>query len=92
MFKKISPQKVKHSNGFTVEVADRHSVEYSDMNYRVRIEADFGPADVGIYFGSLTVIAGNRKGVALSRAEREDLANRIILALREMGSQVELLP
>jgi len=54
MFASISPQKVKHSSGFIVQVADRCTVEYIDGKRKACITVDFAPLGSSIYKDTLT--------------------------------------
>jgi hypothetical protein len=48
MFTKLAPQKVKHSDGYLVQVANRQCVEYVEPHRKAMIEVDFGNS-VGVY-------------------------------------------
>jgi hypothetical protein len=91
MFRRISPQKVQHSDGYIVQVADRYTVEYLDENYQARIEADFGAMDVGVYLRSLVVKDRSGAEINLSSAECDKIFERIVSGLEAMGSPVERL-
>lgn len=90
MFKKISPQKVQHSDGYTVQVADRYTVEYFDEHCRARIEVDFGES-VGVYFRTLLVKDNNGAELNLSLSESDIIFDRIVAGIKAMGSSVERL-
>jgi hypothetical protein len=90
MFLKISPQKVKHSDGYIVQVADRYTVEYLDENYQARIDVDFG-VDVGVYLHSLVVKDRSGAEINLGTVECDKVYERIVSGIEAMGSQVERL-
>lgn len=53
MFQRLAPQRVQHSSGFIVQIADRETVEYLDGARSARITVDF--ADLtGVYEDTLT--------------------------------------
>lgn len=91
MFRKVSPQKIQHSDGYVVQVADRYSVEYLDENYRASVNVDFGPANVGVYLHSLVVKGRSGTEVHLCSIECDKVFERIVAGLEAMGSPVERL-
>jgi len=90
MFTVISPQKVKNSDGYIVQVANRYTVEYSDDDYTVAIEVDFG-VTLGLYKN--TLVASNKSNfeVTLNQVQYQKILDRIVKGLEAMGSQVEQL-
>lgn len=90
MINNISPQKVQHSDGYTVQVADRFTVEYLDAHCQARIEVDFGET-VGVYFSTLVVKNNNGAELNLNLSESEVIFDRIVAGIQAMGSPVERL-
>lgn len=90
VFTKLAPQKVRHSSGFTVQVADRGTLEYLDGDCDVLVDADFGTT-VGIYANSLRLKEGSRSSMPLTPNERELILNRILAGAQALGVQPELL-
>jgi uncharacterized protein YciU (UPF0263 family) len=89
MFKKINPQKVESSDGYTVQVADRNHVEYLETARKADVEVDFG-ITVGVYARTLR---GWMDGSGLSPikvSEKALVLKRIVAGLEAMGSKVEL--
>lgn len=90
MFTKLSPQKVRDSLGYIVQVGDRHSVEYIEDARKATVEVDFG-GSVSVYGDTLSdwLIAGGRE--RMEQAERAEILHRIAAGLAAMGSKVELV-
>jgi hypothetical protein len=89
MFTKLAPQKVRHSSGYVVQVANRESVEYLEAERRAVIGADFG-VTVGVYANTLKewlIPEGKMEMTALDQAE---IVRRIVAGLEAMGSTVEV--
>lgn len=94
MFKKLGPQKVQHLDGYTVEVADRYSVEYFDDHCRARIDVDFGPTDIAIYLHSLTLQDGDGSTITITdptSVQQNQIIERVVLGLKAMGCQVKCI-
>ena len=89
MFQIISPQKVQHSDGYIVQVADRYALEYLDKNYQARVEVDFG-TNVGVYRDSLHILTMDGGAVQIDTVERETIFRRIISGIEAMGNKVEI--
>jgi hypothetical protein len=85
MFTKLSPQKVKHSDGYIVQVANRFAVEYLSENITASVSVDFG-MDVGVYCNTLRDL---KAGGIISGDEGELVISRIIAGLEAMGCKVE---
>jgi hypothetical protein len=85
----ISPQKVKSSNGYIVQVANRYTVEYLDDHYTVTIKVDFG---VTIGLDKNTLVARNKSNfeVILNQTQYQQILDRLVKGLEAMGSQVEI--
>lgn len=87
MFTHLTPQKVRHSLGYVVQVADRTTVEYLDQNQQVLIEADFG-SSIGIYEKTLRFFENGKETNIDSK--RKIILDRIVAGLQAMGSTVEI--
>lgn len=90
MFRKISLQKVQHSDGYIVQVADRYAVEYLDEICQARIAVDFG-ADAGVYLRTLVVKDKSGAEIHLGSVECGRIIERIVSGIEAMGSSVERL-
>ena len=90
MFTKLSPQKVRHSAGYIVQVGDRHTVEYVEDGREAVVEVEFG-ACVTVYENTLRcwLVAGHEAPMEQSR--RTEVLSRISAGLAAMGSRVELV-
>lgn len=82
MFTKLSPQKVRHTSGYIVQVIDRFHVEYIHGNNRAVAEVEFAPI-VGLYRNSLIILSG-------LEGDRDVILKRIVSGLEEMGAAVEV--
>ena len=89
MFSKDSAQKISHSDGHTVQVADRTTVEYLENGRRASVEVDFG-VSVGVFVQTLRGWDRDGSSEAMSVAERNLTLERIGAGLRAMGCKVEL--
>lgn len=87
MFIRLAPQKVRHSLGYVVQVADRTTVEYLDQGQRALVEADFG-SSVCIYEKTLQFF-GNEGNTPIG-SERKVILDRIVVGLEAMGIMVEI--
>ena len=88
MFTKITPQKVQHSDGYRVQVADRYAVEYFDDVCHARIDVEFG-SSVAVYLRSLIVKNLAGAVINLNLPEIEKILERIITGIEAMGCIVE---
>ena len=86
MFSSLSPQKVRHSSGYLVQVCDRYHVEYIEGSRKVKIEVDFGTT-VGIYKSSLSKWSD---GQSISTTDKSTILHRVSDALNFMGSKTEI--
>lgn len=89
MFQRLAPQRVKHSSGFVVQIADRETVEYLDGARSARITVDFAEL-TGVYEDTLTdwsLPAGG--GMKMTDAERPVVLKNIGDALAFMGVRFE---
>jgi sporulation-control protein spo0M len=82
MFHTLAPQRVHHDDGYIVQVADRHHVEYLDGSQRWVVEVEFAPV-VGIYRDTL----GSERS---SATDFDTVLRRIAAGLEAMGSNVEV--
>lgn len=82
MYRKITPQKVQHPDGYIVQVADRSHVEYIEGTNCAVVEVEFSSV-TGVYKNTLKV--WNE-----SKVEREVILGRIVAGLKAMGCKVEL--
>jgi hypothetical protein len=89
MFTRLAPQKVRHSSGYVVQVADRESVEYLESDRRAVVAVDFGTT-VGVYANTLSEwITPTGKGQMVT-SERAEIVQRIVAGLEAMGSAVQV--
>ena len=86
MFTRLAPQKVKHSDGFVVQIANRHSAEYIESSRRATISVEFG-AWVCVYENTLSAWSSDAGGSSMSATDRERVARRIVAGLEAMGGR-----
>ena len=89
MFTLLSPQKAKNSEGYIVQVADRHSVEYIGVDRTARVFVDFGET-VGLYSATLTITAATGLQSPINSTDQAHIIERIKAGLEAMGSKVEV--
>lgn len=80
-----SPQKVVSDRGFTIQVADRYTVEYIENSSRWVIDVDFEVGSTGVYRSTLKLERG------VSATDEDVVFNRVIKALALMGLDCEVL-
>ena len=83
--KLFSPQKVISDEGFTVQVADRYTIEYVESTSHWVVEVDFGVNSTGLYRSTLKL----DKGIA--KSDENIVFDRIVKALSLMESNCEIL-
>lgn len=89
MFVRVAPQKVRHSGGYVVQVANRSSVEYLDAKHKAVIAVEFGRS-VGVYASTLKERDDSGLELRSSPVVRAEILGRIVAGLEAMGSTVEL--
>ena len=91
MFKKITPQKVQHSDGYIVQIADRSSVEYLENNHKAKIEVDFAVL-TGVYQDTLSGwIKSSGYEQKMNQTEHDNVLRRIVEGLKFMGCSIEII-
>jgi hypothetical protein len=70
MFTRLAPQKVKHSDGYVVQVANRECVEYIEPHRKAMIEVGFGNS-VGVYIETLNGWLSDAGISPMSPSDRE---------------------
>jgi hypothetical protein len=89
MFTVIKPQKVVHSDGYTIQIADRETVEYIEHGIVWQISVDFGKT-VGIYRQSIRRLQG-RDEQHISQSDKDAIVEKVAKGLQAMGSQIEII-
>jgi hypothetical protein len=89
MFTKLAPQKVRHSNGYVVQVANRESVEYLEAGRRAVVGVDFA-ATVGVYAKTLKEWITPEGKMEMTDLDQAEILRRIVAGLEAMGSTVEV--
>ena len=80
--------KVKHSNGYLVQVVNGQCVEYVEPHRKAMIEVDFGNS-VGVYIETLNGWLSEAGVSPMSATDRERVISGIVVGLEAMGT-VEL--
>ena len=88
-FTLLSPQKTRNSEGYIVQVADRHSVEYIGDGESYVVSVDFG-VTVGLYAATLAKAGGVAQS-PIPPDERLTIVSRIKAGLEAMGSKVDVV-
>lgn len=89
MYRKLAPQKVEHSDGYIVQVADRSSVEYVEGTRRAVIEVEFAEL-TGVSRDTLRGWFESGADRDMSSEERVTVLERMVTGLEAMGCSVEL--
>ena len=90
MLEKLAPQKViDRESGYTVQVANRFTMEYIEGRRKASVEVDFGKT-VGVYSETLKFCKLGDEKLIISDIDKKKILDRIKRALEFMGSQVEL--
>ena len=76
--------KVKHSDGYLVQVANRQCVEYVEPHRKAMIEVDFGNS-VGVYIETLNGWLSEAGISPMSATDRERVISGIVAGLEAMG-------
>src|SRR4030081_2065157 len=76
--------KVKHSDGYLVQVANRQCVEYVEPHRKAMIEVDFGNS-VGVYIETLNGWLSEAGISPISATDRERVISGIVAGLEAMG-------
>jgi hypothetical protein len=76
--------KVKHSDGYLVQVANRQGVEYVEPHRKAMIEVDFGNS-VGVYIETLNGWLSEAGISPMSATDRERVISGIVAGLDAMG-------
>jgi hypothetical protein len=76
--------KVKHSDGYLVQVANRQCVEYVEPHRKVMIEVDFGNS-FGVYIETLNGWLSAAGISPMSATDRERVISGIVAGLEAMG-------
>jgi hypothetical protein len=90
MFTKIAPQKVQHSTGYIVQVANRYLIQYIDNERKADVEVDFAKV-TGIYPETLVISDTRGEKRAISYQEREEILQRLLLGIEALGISFEVL-
>jgi len=76
--------KVKHSDGYLVQVANRQGVEYVEPHRKAMIEVDFGNS-VGVHIETLNGWLSEAGISPMSATDRERVISGIVAGLEAMG-------
>jgi hypothetical protein len=88
MFEKLSPQRVRNTSGFVVQVADRETIEYIQGSRTARITVDFAPL-TGVYEDTLTDWLADGTAQPMSPQDRVRVLKDIGESLTFMGIRFE---
>jgi hypothetical protein len=86
MFTKLTPQKVRSSEGYVVQFKNRETVQYINQNKTFETTIDLGTT-FGIYPHSLHSVDSS---INISDQERTKIIDRIVSALNFMGVECEI--
>jgi len=89
-FRRIAPQVFTNTDGYTVRVGSRTTMEHLEDVRKAVIEVEFGPGGVCIYTNRITGWFINGRELSMSNGEKELVIERISSAVRFDGGSVEL--
>jgi hypothetical protein len=84
MFSRLAPQRVRHSDGFTIQIGSRYSIEYLDDHIRAEVETDMLSQIVPFYPETLKIRSSDARLDPPSQEERALILDRIKSGLEFM--------
>lgn len=88
-FERLAPQAVRHSDGYTVQIADRYHLEYLEGGRVARVEAEFGGPSVVVYSESLAWHRPDDQ--PMDDADRAEIIERLRRGVEAMGDVCEVV-
>jgi hypothetical protein len=89
-FRRVAPQVFENSDGYTVQVGSRTTIQYIEEARKAIIEVEFGVRSICIYYNRIEGwISGNRP-LPMTTDEKRIVVERVAAALRFNGSLVEM--
>jgi hypothetical protein len=88
VFRKIAPQVFESTDGFTVQIGSRTTVEYLEGIRKAIVEVEFGAGSICIYKNRVTGWFTSTQMLSMSESEKYDVVERVSSALRFDGSSI----
>ena len=89
-FRRIAPQVFEHTDGYTVQIGSRTTMEYLESNRKAIVQVEFGPADTCIYMNRVDGWFSTGQEMPMSDVEKSCVVERVAAALRFDGSGVQI--
>lgn len=88
-FRRVAPQIFQHTDGYSVQIGSRTTMEYIEGPRKAVVEVDFGAGTTCIYVRRIVGwISGNQRP-AMTDDEKRIVIERISAALQFDGSAVQ---
>jgi hypothetical protein len=88
-FTLLSSQRVRHKDGYIIEIVDRETVHYIEPNRRASVYVDFATL-TGIYRDTLSPWRTADGTTQMNAQDRRIVLERVADGLRAMGLDVEI--
>ncbi len=88
-FRRVAPQIFQHSDGYTVQVGSRTTMEYIEGARKAVVEVEFGAGSTCIYEQRIVGWISGYKRTSMTDDEKRTVVERIVAALRFDGGNVE---
>lgn len=88
--RRVAPQWVEHTDGWSVASADREHMQYEAAGKRAIVGVDRGTPTTRVYVRSLAWVAPDGSETALTEAEQVVIWPRFIEGMEELGMKLEL--
>lgn len=88
-FRRVAPQIFENTDGYTVQVGSRTTVEYLEGVRKVIVEIECGSGSTRVYANRITGLTNGRR-ISTSEGDKRQIIERVPAALRLDGSSVEI--
>jgi hypothetical protein len=88
-FRRVAPQIFENTDGYTVQVGSRTTVEYLEGVHKVIVEIECSSGSTCVYANRITRLTNGRP-ISISEGDTRQIIERVFAALRFDGSSVEI--
>jgi len=88
-FRRVAPQVFHHTDGYSVQVGSRTTMEYIEGSRKAVVEVEFGIGSTCIYVRRIVGWISGTQRLPMTDEERRIVVEKISEALRLDGSSVE---
>ena len=89
-FRRVAPQIFRNTDGYTVQIGSRTTMEYLEENRKAIVEVELGPIDTCVYKNRIVGWFSDGPEKPISEAEKDRIVERVASALRFDGSGVQI--